>query len=403
MFKAGRIVISLAACLLLFAPAARALAVGDGIRQGPTLIFPTLSVTETYDDNIGLSSGNTQSDWVTSVAPTVRLVLPVQRFFLEGEGGLDFRRYIDNDDENSTNWFLGAAVGADFPGGLSFKIGDRQTARYLIGSQEYGPGEDSSLNSLRAMAAYSIRDVLRLEFTGLRTAYTYDRSLERERVESSLQAGVSWKFQPSLSAVFEAAYNGYAYDSNTAQDGSAVQLALGLTWNITAKSTGFAKAGFQMKQYADENAAAGIEGANYLTVSAGLRHFFTSRTLVQIDLSRASQESDFPENPYYLRTAVGASFSQRFTAKVYGRAGLRYSGDSYPNETTYANPYDATGTGLTVGKRSDGTLAGSLAVGFDVTRWLALEMEYGYDQRSSNFDTFDYNATRVSLSAKAAF
>lgn len=403
MLKTGRIAGFVAATLLLSAPAAWAVAVGGGIQQGPTLIFPTLSVTETYDDNIGLASDNTQSDWVTSVAPAVRLVLPVRRFFLEAEGGLDFRRYLDSDAENSTNWFVGAAAGAEFPGGLSFKIGDRQTARYLIGSQEYGPGEDSSQNALRATAAYAVRDVLRLELTGLRLAYAYDRSLGRERVESSLQAGVSWKFQPSLSAVFETAYTGYAYDSNTAQDGNALQFALGLTWSITAKSTGFAKAGYQMKQYDVENAARGTEDAGYLTVSAGLRHFFTSRTLVQIDLSRASQESDFPENPYFLRTAAGASFSQRFTAKIFGRAGLSYAGDEYPNETVYDNPHDTTGTGPQAGKRSDGTLSGSLAVGFDATPWLTLELAYGYDQRSSNFDTFDYNATRVSLSAKAAF
>lgn len=403
MLKALRIVGSLVACLSLFAPAARAMAVGDGIQQGPSLIFPALIITETYDDNIGLASGNTQSDWVTSVAPAVRLVLPVQRFFLEAEGGLDFRRYIDNDAENSTNWFIGAAAGADFPGGLSFKIGDRQTTRRLVGSQEYGPGEDHSLNTLRATASYTVRDALRLELTGLRMAYTYDRSLRRERVENSLQTGVSWKFRPSLSAVVEAAYTGYAYDSNTAQDGDAIQFVLGLTWDITAKSTGFAKAGYQIKQYDDESAARGTEDANYLTVSAGLRHFFTSRTLVQVDLTRASQESDFPANPYYLRTAAGASFSQRFTAKVYGRAGLRYASDEYPNQSTYVNPYDKTGTGPHTGERSDGTLTGSLAVGFDVTRWLTLELAYGYDQRSSNFDTFDYNTTQVSLSAKAAF
>lgn len=403
MSKSLSIVGSLIACLLLLAPAARAMAVGDGIKQGPTLIFPSLTVTETYDDNIGLVSGNEQSDWVTSVAPAVRLVLPVQRFFLEAEGGLDFRRYIDNDDENSTNWFVGAAAGADFPGGLSFKISDRHTARYLVGSQEYGAGEDSTQNALRGVVAYTVRDALRLELTGLRTAYTYDRSLVRERVESSIQAGLSWKFQPTLSAVFEAAYAGFAYDSNTAQDGSALQFALGMTWDMTAKSTGFAKAGYQLKQYDDENAALGTEDASYFTVSAGLRHFFTGRTLVQIDLSRASHESDFPENPYFLRTALDASFSQRFTAKLYGRAGLRYAGDEYPNETVYANSFDATGGGLQSGKRSESTLTGNLAVGFDMTKWLALELAYGYEQRSSNFDTFDYAATRVSLSAKAAF
>jgi hypothetical protein len=44
-----------------------------------------------------------------------------------------------------------------------------------------------------------------------------------------------------------------------------------------------------------------------------------------------------------------------------------------------------------------------VTVGFDATRWLALELGFDALKRSSNFDTFDYDATRWSLSAKAAF
>ena len=54
-------------------------------------------------------------------------------------------------------------------------------------------------------------------------------------------------------------------------------------------------------------------------------------------------------------------------------------------------------------KRSESTLGGKLTLGFDMTRWLALELAYGAEERSSNFDTFDYTVTRASLSATAAF
>lgn len=393
--------IGLLAASLLLAPAA-ALAAGDGIQAGPALFYPTLSVTETHDNNIGLASGDTESDWLTSIAPALRVVLPVRRFFLEAEGGLDFIHYRDNDGEDSTNWFVGASGGADFPGGLSFKVGDSHAARYLPGSQEYGPGEDTSLNTLHATVSYALRNALRLEATWNRAAYTYDLSTARERVENSLQADAYWKLRPRLSAIVEAAFADYAYDSNEEQDGGATQIALGMSWEVTAKSTGFAKAGYQWKRYDDENPAAGIEDDGYFTLSAGLRHAFTSRTMAQVDLSRASQESDFPDNPYYLRTALDVSVSQRFTAKLYGRAGVRFANDAYPNETSYDNPYDDSDA-VETDERSDSTVEGRLAVGFDVNRWLALELAYAGLKRSSNFDTFDHDATRVSLSAKAAF
>ena len=77
--------------------------------------------------------------------------------------------------------------------------------------------------------------------------------------------------------------------------GTATQLALGLSWELTAKSTGFAKAGYQWKKYDDENQSLMIEDGSYYTLSAGMRHYLTPRTVAQVDLSRASQESDFPD------------------------------------------------------------------------------------------------------------
>jgi hypothetical protein len=392
----------LAGGLLLFAPAAQALAAGDGIQVGPALVYPSLSITETHNSNIEMTSDGERADWLTSVAPALRLVLPVQRFYLEAEGGLDFISYRDTSGENSTNWFAGAAVGADFPGGLSFKIVDMEAARYVPTSQEYGPGEDTTENTLRATAGYAIRDALRLEGSWLRKQYTYDLSRDRERVENVFAADLYWKFRPTLSAVFEAGVSDYAYDSNTAQDGSAVQIALGLDWDFTAKSTGFAKAGYQWKRYDDEDSARGTENGSYFTLSGGLRHFFTRRTMAQVSLLRASEESDFPGNPYFVRTVLDATLTQRFTAKLYGRAGVRVGVDQYPNTISFDNPYDDEAI-VQTDQRRDDTVEGKLAVGFDATRWLALELAYAAERRNSNVDTFDYTVNRVSLSAKASF
>ena len=397
-----RLIGFLAACLLL-APATGAVA-SEGIQLGPTLLFPVLSVTGTYDDNIGLSSddNNPESGWVTSIAPSLRVVMPVRHLYLNAEGGLDFLSYQNADQDNSTNWFVGAAVGADFPGGLSFKIADKHVQQYLISSQEYGPGEDSTVNTLSAMVAYAIRSALRLELSGLRVAPTFDESVSRSRVETTVQADLYWKFRPAISGLVEGSYELYEYDSNTAQNSSATQVALGLTWDVTARSTGFAKAGFQWKRYDDENLSDGIENGSYYILSAGGRYSFTQRTVLAIELSRESRESDFQDNPYSLRTAAGASLSQRLTPKIYGRASVRYGRDEYPNATNYDNPYD-TASGLESGERTDTTLAGSVSLGFDVTRWLSLELTCGGERRDSSFDTFDYEATRVTLNAKAAF
>ena len=90
------------------------------------------------------------------------------------------------------------------------------------------------------------------------------------------------------------------------------------------------------------------------------------------------------------------------TPKTFFRLSASYTNDDYPNATSYDNPYDPR-SGLQSGTRTDTTLIAGVSLGFDMTRWLALELGYEGEWRNSTFDTFDYNANRVTLSAKAAF
>ena len=146
-----RLVGLLCGCCLLLAPTAAALAAG--LELGPVLLFPGLGLSANSVNNLGLTSDNPDSGWVTTISPSLRVVLPLRRFYINVDGGLEFQSYFGVDEKDRADWYLGAATGADFPGGLSFKIADKHTQKYLIGTQEYGPGEDYSLNTLTATVA----------------------------------------------------------------------------------------------------------------------------------------------------------------------------------------------------------------------------------------------------------
>jgi len=361
-----------------------------------------MCIRDSYNDNFYQVSNNPESAWETSIAPSLRLSLPVRRFYINAEAGLEYLSYFDVEEADTTDWFVGGAVGADFPGGLSFKVTDKYEFSYLTATQEFGPGEDYTENILAATVAYAIGNTLRLELSGERSASTYQLSDDRDRVASQGKATAYWKFRPALSALIEGSYEEIKYESSTSQDNNSTQAALGLTWDVTAKSTGLVKAGYQWKRYEAQDLSLGTEDGSYYTLSAMLSHSFTARTVLAVDITRESNESDFAGNPYYLTTTAGASLSQRLTRKFYGRVGARYSSDAYPNATSYDNPYDSS-TGLESGERTDNTIDANAALGFDATGWLALELGYEGKWRDSTFNTFDYDQNRVSLSAKAAF
>lgn len=404
-----RLILGVASLACVAALASPAAAAGDGLKLGPVLAFPSLTVSETYDDNLFLASEDTNDDMITTVTPALRLTLPLDRFFLRLEGEASFIRYADNSDEDSTDWSVGGAFGAAFPGGLNFEVSDTYRTQYLVPSQEFPTGEEVDFNNARAKAGFAIRSAFKVDLAWVNNLYEYEISVNRDRVENEALLDLYWRFLPRTSALVEVGFTDYAYDSNTAQDNTAVGAALGLAWDYTARSTGILKVGFQNKRYADENVALGLEDATYITGTVRVRHIFTRRTVGELEVSEASQESDFQDNPYFLRTGVGLGLSQHFTAKIYARLGGRFHRDDYPNGTTFvdvndprydpASPDAVTSTGT----RTDSTVRGEVALGFDVLRWLNLELGYAGERRSSTFDTFDYTDNRVAFTIKAAF
>jgi hypothetical protein len=413
----------LAACLALLVTAATAVtaraAAGEGVRLGPTVLLPVLSVEETYDSNIHLTSVRPEECWTTTVSPSLNLLLPIRRFYLNAEGGLAYNYYSGIEQEDTTDWYYGGAVGADFPGGLSFKVDDRQEQKFLIGTQEYGVelapgepgsgllyilnGEDYLVNTLNARAAYAVRDTLKFELSGTRSAQDYSVSNDRDRVEGTVRGDVFWKFRPRTSAFVEGSYHDYAYDTNVAQDNNATQVALGVTWDVTAKSTGIVRGGYEWKRYEENSVVNGTEDGEYYTVQVGVKHSFTPRTVFNMDISRGSQESDFPRNPYFIRNTIDVSLMQRLSPKFYGRVSGRYGLEEYPNFASFDNPFAPLGAPPQTGVREDTGYAWSVALGYDLTQWLSFKAEYGMGQRNSNFDTFDYDVTRFTVGAKAAF
>lgn len=386
----------------LLASCSGAWAAADGLRFGPLTAFPSLVASERRDDNIYLASGEGTEDWITTVTPALRLTLPMQRFLLQADAALDIVRYADASAEDSTSWSAGAALRADFPGGLYGEVGGNYRETYLTTSQEFGPGEDSSLGTLRAVVGYRIGQGSRVELGWSGDDYLFDLSADRERSERMVRGAFFWQFRPRWSALFELARTDIAYDSNEPQDSSETQATAGVTWEITERSTGLVKAGYEWKRFDQERPDLGYEDASYVTVSGALRHAITDRTAAAVELRRGSHESDFPQNPYYVRTGFSAGLSHRFTWRLFGRAGVRYDRDAYPNEVAYTNPYDPARP-TDSGRRSD-TLTGlTAALGFDLARWLTLELEYGRDRRTSNFETFAYTANAVTLRARAAF
>jgi hypothetical protein len=103
-----------------------------GIRAGGFLIYPSVTVDGTYDDNIFATDDNEESDFIFTFSPRIAARSNFPRHSLDLTVQSDIGRYVDNTDENFVDYE------ADLGGLLDITRNNR-----LIGGVFYRHGHDS--------------------------------------------------------------------------------------------------------------------------------------------------------------------------------------------------------------------------------------------------------------------
>lgn len=386
------VIAALISLCIIFLTVPHARAAGEGIKLGGLRIYPAIQVQETYNSNIFLTADNEEDDFITSVTPSLKFLLPFEDYFIQVDGEASFIRYKDNSKDDNDIYKVSASIGADFPGGLGFVLADTFTRNYLPTQFEFDIAEYYEINQLYAKVDYSLRESFKLDLEYFRYSFTYDESDDLDRVENTYAATLYYKFLPKTSALIEAGFSDLAYNEEIFQfkDNEATQVRAGIKWAMTGKSTGEIRLGYQWKNYSDES----VDDGEYFVAIGSMTTAFSRYSLLEIELRRATVESDYTYNPHYLSTRAKADISRNFTYKITGTAGLFIRRDDYPNETT---ELDQTA------ERSDNILGGHVGLNFQMLKWLAVNLNYKIQSRQSNLDVFDYDETLVKLALKAAF
>ncbi len=97
----------------------------EGLRIGPVEIHPSLTIQETYDDNIFLEESEEEADFITNISPTLELVIPLRRhrFRLSYAPGVFV--FGGNSEENFVSHLVGAELALNFPLGLRMALRGR--------------------------------------------------------------------------------------------------------------------------------------------------------------------------------------------------------------------------------------------------------------------------------------
>jgi hypothetical protein len=376
-----------------------------------------LSVAEQWTDNLFYTSDDTESDFVTFVSPGIRLSLPGTKEELltvagstTAPGGMSFGRmnvgggrsfqaylsytpefefYAENKDEDITTHLANGLLSWRLRSGLALELIDQ----FTVGYQEYDEGLSISRDGYTSnLVAFDVlypvgsKLDLRVDFQNYQIAYDATEDADRDRTDRNLSTYVFYKVR-SKSSVFVQYQQidiEYDLDSGKIDDSVDQQWFGGFHWDLTAKSSGAVKIGNGEKKFDDP----ALGSMSDFVFEAQIKHNFTPKTAASLMGYRRQEETTIKTIDYTLTQFVGLNLAQKMTYRIQATLDLDYTLKEYKGGVVITG--DAR-------QRDDQTYSVTAGLNYAPRGWLSFGLEYGYQERDSNFNAFDYTANRVLL------
>jgi len=373
-----------------------------GIRAAGFLIYPSLAVSEQYNDNIFADETGEVDAFITYITPGVRVNSDWSNHALNFRADANIGRYIDNGDEDFEDYFFGADGRLDVTRDQSLFI----DGLYSHIHQNRGDPDDPQG---RNQGSYDLSTVtggynhtfnrlsVTLEGTGVRYDYENvtadDGSLinqeQRNRTDAIGTLRAAYELTPGYSAFLLGSYINRSYDERD-QDGilrssDGYEVAVGLDLALTGVTTGDLYVGYR-SQFYDDPILPTIEGPQG---GASIYWNVTTLTTITGRVERTIEETTFLTDDEgipaagYFRTRYGVIVDHELLRNLLLQASL------------FGINSDFVGI-----DRTDNVLLATVGARYLLNRYLDISIGYGYTDRSSDFNPYSQNTATLTVNVK---
>jgi hypothetical protein len=382
---------------------------GGNIKVGKLRIHPSLSIQETYSDNIYQNYGGLPSDsgFITTISSGMKLILPIASHQFFADAKADFNLYSVDSETNYSQQKTGGGAKLNFAGGVDLffsyyytgsEIPRRSRSKSGISQEsDYFHSRPFYQNEWKGLAGFTFTDRWRIEAFYHYYNYQYKNSLDifgnydRPLVGTKL----FYRFTPSISALGEYNYIKTTYPNASAYDNKTHLAFLGFSFDPAAKLIGELKVGYGSKKY-DQSIVGRKENMDNLTVNINLTQRFNPYSSLKLLLNRAILE-DIDTNAPYTENKTRLEFRHVWSRneKIAGKLSGGYSTLSFEGSTL-----DIDGR---LKKRDDQRWEIDVGIDYDLIRWLTMSLGYQYTSNKSNFINYDFGENRVFISLLGSF
>ncbi len=312
-----------------------------GVPAGSFLLYPQLSTSLGYVNNILATKTNTQSDGFVEVAPSARLVSQWTRNSLVATAGADLDRYFSHGSENENAWYVNAvgrydAVGESYLQGGAEARRDYQErtdvnfptlANQPIPVNTYdgffrGVYQQDRLRAT-ALGSFQHSDFSSVDKLG---GGTLDQSSRNVNAASGI-GRLDYAVSPDTAVFVDASYHNYSYpvQGTFNRDAHLWSASAGANFDLTALVRGEIGIGYTRQTFANP-AFKTIEGLGF---HGRVEYFPTQLTTLTLTASRGIDTSVLANTGGFIATNASLRVDHELLRNLLLNANFDYENDSF--------------------------------------------------------------------------
>jgi len=363
-----------------------------GIRAGAFLIYPSLTVSEVYNDNVFAVDNNKDDDLITVIEPQVRVESNFSRHSLGLTAGSEVAFHINEEDEDYQDFFVSG------DGRLDITRQNFVDAELLFAKDHRDrddPEDEGDRDEITDVYRYGgelsftqLFNRLNFRLTGraLRNAYTEPEEADEDNVVYDALLRTGFFVSPRINTFIEGRYNVERRDrdedfAGIERDSQGWGVSGGAAVDLTDLLVGEFSVGYR-RQYFDEGDFDEEDGIGY-----GIDLTWTPTLLTTVTASgggdfRPTTQDDAEAN---FRSTVGLGVEHELLRNVILAANVGYTRDDF--------------SGI---DRTDNTISAGGGVNYLINRNFSVGAGYNYTTRTSDEDDeeFDRNLVRIGVTAR---
>ncbi len=362
-------------------------------------VTPTVDLSLRYDDNIVRSDANKIDSWSQIISPQVVML----NSFGSSQVRLAYRlrneRFYSSPEDNYTDHFFFAGVDFELNARNRLDIGvdytdgheDRGTG-FSIGNADALTSPDkfkqTEFDMLYSFGAFNADGRLEGNFNISNRDYDLNtpQYLARDRTYTTFGGAFFYRIGATTDATLDIIYRDVDYkvaaNPLSPLDSTQISYLLGVKWDATAQSSGFAKIGYQEKDF-DSALREDFDGIDW---AAGIIWEPVEYSEVELSTRNDTNETN-GEGNFISGRAHEVIWRHEWLERLRSSASYTWGSDRYEGQIT------------NFGTRKDDLVKFKTSLFYQFRRWISIEVGYIYDKRDSNRTAIEYDRNQFIINA----